>query len=95
MIKISGFDAITKKADQMAKFAEEIDGQLATVNFDPNDPASIEAVIKEVENIIDEKARSYERNDWVQKISEQLKEKMRETVLERAAIARTGPEDIQ
>ena len=54
MIKITGFDAIRKKMDQMAKFASEIDGELANVKFDPSDPASIEVGLQEINNAIDE-----------------------------------------
>lgn len=38
MIKITGLDKLTRKMDQLAKFAKEVDGELATVSFDPTDP---------------------------------------------------------
>ena len=49
MFKITGLDALTKKMDQLASFAEEVDGELATVSFDPTDPSSIETAISEME----------------------------------------------
>ena len=39
----------------MAKFAEEIDGELASVSFDPANPASIEAALQQISDAIDEK----------------------------------------
>jgi tRNA threonylcarbamoyladenosine modification (KEOPS) complex Cgi121 subunit len=92
-MKVTGFDAIQKKLDQMARFAEEVDGTLATVSFDADDPESIEAALQEIRDAIDEKTRSYERNDWVQDLAEQLKENARNQVLEEAAAARTGSKE--
>jgi len=90
MIKITGLDELSKKTDQLAKFAEEIDGELANVQFDPNDPASIEAAIQEVSDAIEDKSKSYGRNDWIQNLAEQLKENGRLAILEKAAAARLG-----
>ena len=92
-MKVTGFDAIGKKLDQMARFSEEIDGTLATVSFDAGDPESIEAALQEISDAIDEKTQSYERNDWVQGLAEQLKEHARNQVLEKAAAARTGSKE--
>lgn len=93
IVKITGFDAIMKKTDQMADFAKEIDGDLASVEFDPSDPASIEAALQEINDAVDEKTKSYERNDWIQSLAEQLKEQARNSVLEKAAAARIGNKD--
>ena len=87
---ISGLDAFKKKTEQMSKFAREIDGELGSVKFDPSDPGSIETAIQVINDVIDEKTRSYERNDWVQNLAEQLKEQVRESVLEKATAARLG-----
>jgi len=91
-MKFTGLEAIQKKTKQMAKFAEEIDGELASVSFDPSNPASIESAIQQISDAIDEKTRSYERNDWVQNLAEQLKENARNNVLEKAAAARMDNE---
>jgi hypothetical protein len=89
-MKITGLDAIMKKTEQMSKFASEIDGELASVSFDPSDPASIEAALLQVSDAIDEKTKSYDRNDWVQNLAAELKEQTRNTILEKAAAARIG-----
>ncbi len=88
-MKVTGFDAIERKLDQMARFSEEIDGTLATVSFDAEDPESIEAALQEISDAIDEKTRSYERNDWIQDLAERLKEHARNQVLGKATAART------
>lgn len=89
-MKFKGFDAIKKKTEQLSKFAKEIDGELAHVKFDPSDPASIEAALQEINDAIDAKTKSYERNDWIQNLAEQLKEHGRNSVLKKAAAARIG-----
>ncbi|QCO57287.1 hypothetical protein EOK75_16205 (plasmid) [Pseudorhodobacter turbinis] len=89
-MKITGLDAIMKKTEQMSKFAREIDGELASVSFDPSDPASIEAALQKISDAIDDKTRSYERNDWIQNLAGQLKEQARNSILEKAAAARIG-----
>ena len=88
MIKITGLDALSKRMDQLAKFAEEVDGELAIVSFDPTDPGSIETAISEMEAAIDQKALSYENNDMVADLVEQMKANLREQILEKAAAAR-------
>lgn len=88
MIKITGLDQLTKQTEQLSRFAQEMDGDLANVSFDPADPASIEAAIQEAHDAIDKKALGYERNEWIEALIEQLKENMREQILERAAAAR-------
>ncbi|MES3110083.1 hypothetical protein [Sphingomonas aurantiaca] len=88
MIKITGLDKLTKKMDQLAKFAEEVDGVLATVSFDPTDPGSIEMAISEMEAAIDQKALSYVNNDMVANLVEQMKANLREQIIKKAATAR-------
>lgn len=88
MITISGLDTLTRKMDELAKFAEEVDGELATVSFDPTDPSSIEAAISEMEGAIDQKTIPYAGNDMVSDLVQQMKENLRDQILEKAAAAR-------
>lgn len=88
MIKIEGLNELTETMDQVSKFASELDGELAHVSFDPNDPLSIEAAIQELNDAVDAKAKGYEGNDWVTEIAETLKENGRAQILEKAAAAR-------
>lgn len=88
MIKISGLDQLTKKTDQLAKFLAEIDGDLASVSFDPTDTNSIEAAIQQAHDAIDAKAAGFGGNDWIKALVEQMKEHTREQILERSAASR-------
>lgn len=88
MINITGFDELNRKMDQLAKFGEEVDGELANVSFDPTDPGSIEIAISEMEAAIDQKALSYVNNDMVANLVDKMKANFREQILEKAAAAR-------
>jgi hypothetical protein len=70
--------------------ANEIDGELANFSFDPSDPASIEAALQQVSDAIDDKTKSYGRNDWVQNLAAQVKDQGRNAILEKTAAARVG-----
>ncbi|MCQ1764720.1 hypothetical protein NOJ28_04175 [Neorhizobium galegae] len=88
MFKIKGLEQLKKKTDELSSFSQAIDGEIANVSFDPTDPVSIEAAVQQALDAIDEKAIAYERNDWITSLVEQLKESVREQIMERAAAAR-------
>jgi hypothetical protein len=55
MFKIKGLDKLQRDLAAVQKALEAMDGELGTVQFDPNDPGSIEAAIQEVARIVDRK----------------------------------------
>lgn len=87
-MKITGLDKLSRKMDELSKFAKEIDGHLGEVEFDPSDPGDIERAIAEMETTVDQKASSYSRNDAVQNIADKMKEKYRQAILDKAAASR-------
>ena len=92
MIKISGLDKLTQQLDQAQKAFEELDGELGVVNFNPNDPASIEIAIQEVEVLIDTKARPWAENPLVSQVVQGMKQQYRQAIIDRAAAARLESE---
>ena len=88
MVNVTGFDKLTKRMDDLAKFAEDLNGEIAHVSFDPKDPSSIETAIQQMNDAIDAKAKSYGQNDWATNLAEHVKEWGRTKILERAAVAR-------
>ena len=88
MFKIEGLDELQRELEQASRAMEEIDGDLGTVNFDPSDPSSIEAAISEVNRMIDGKLGSYASHRIVGPLIDQLKERYRDGILEKAAAAR-------
>lgn len=88
MIKITGLDKSQKDVKDVEQALNKLDGELEVVNFDPNDPASIESAIHSVNRMIDERLETYSSNPIVAPLAEQMKEKYREGILEKAAEAR-------
>lgn len=92
MVKISGLDSLSRELKDAQKALSELDGAIAEVAFDPNDPASIDRAIHEVEQAVDDRIAPYARNEIVASIADELKENARASILERAAAARLADE---
>ena len=88
MFKITGLDKLSSSLNDATKALEALDGELGTVTFNPNDPASSEAAIQEVERIVDERLGAYASNPIIGPLAEGMKEKYREAIIEKAAAAR-------
>lgn len=88
MVKVTGLDKLQKELKQAQRALNELDGELCVVNFDPHDPASIEAAIQSVVRIIDSRVDPYAHNAIVGSLADQMKERYRENILQKAAEAR-------
>lgn len=93
MFKITGLDQLTKQLEQAQQAIDELDGELATVSFDPNDPASIDAAIQQANASVDAKVGAWADNPLVAQVAEGMKEQLRESILQRAAAARLEGND--
>jgi hypothetical protein len=93
MFKIKGLDKLQRDLAAVQKALEAMDGELGTVQFDPNDPGSIEAAIQEVARIVDRKIDGYAGNPMVDKIADAIKAKYRDSILEKATAARLAGND--
>ncbi len=85
---MSGFDKLTRDLNEAQKAISALDGEIGTVKFDADDPASIEAAIQQTEVLLDERLAEYSSNPIVGPMLEGLKEQYRDGILERAATAR-------
>lgn len=90
---ITGLDKLQRQIVEAQKVLEALDGELCTVNFNPHEPESIEAAIQQVWTVIDERVGAYTSNPIIGPLAEEMKEKYREEILERAATARVEEED--
>ncbi|AXR30911.1 TPA: hypothetical protein ACIJ20_005018 [Pseudomonas aeruginosa] len=93
MFKITGLDKFQKDLKDAQRVLSELDGELGVVNFDPSDPVSIESAIQSVNRLIDERLGEYSANPIVGPLAEQMKEKYRETILQKAAEARLNSDE--
>ena len=51
--KITGLNVLQKNLDQAAKALGALDGELTTLKFNPDDPASVEAALVQMEGAIE------------------------------------------
>ena len=85
---ISGLDTLNRQLADAQSALEALDGELGSVSFDPNDPASIELAIQSVGTTIDEKVAPFADNPVIAPLVEGMKEQYREAIINRAAEAR-------
>lgn len=90
--KITGFDKLEKNLRDAQRALHSLDGTIATLQFDPHEPASVLAAIRQMESIIDEKTARYRGNALVRNMAEKMKESYREQIEERAALERSNKE---
>ena len=88
MLKVTGLDKIQKELKDAQRALKELDGNLGSVQFDPNDPESIEAAIRKINQTVDERVGQYSSNSIIGPLAEQMKEAYRERLLQSAAEAR-------
>lgn len=89
---MKGLDELSRKIKELEKAIAALDGEIGSVNFDPNDPQSIEVAIQKMEQAVDERVGDYSRNDMVEGIVSEVKERYRQAILKRASEARNEQE---
>lgn len=91
-MKITGLEEIQKSISELEKALGALDGNIASIQFDPHDPQSIELAIQTAHHAIDEKTARFANNEIVAGLVADLKENVRGDVLERASAARLSGE---
>lgn len=90
---ITGLDKLQREINQLQKTIASLDGDITSVNFDPEDPQSIDVAIHKMEAAIDERAGNLLGNEVVADLVSELKENYRQAILEKAAEAREQASD--
>lgn len=90
---LAGLNKLQRQLEDAQKILNSLDGELCTVSFNPNDPESIEAAIQQIWTVIDERVGTHTSNPIIGPLAEEMKERYREEILERAATARLEEED--
>lgn len=88
MFKIEGLDKLQKELADAQRAMEDVNGELGSVTFNPEDPGSIEAAIAAAHKLIEDKLGPYANNSIVGPMIDGLKEQYREGILEKATAAR-------
>ena len=77
-----GLEELQRDFEQAQRALASIDGEIATLRFNPNDPASVQGAIRQMERAIDSKTSSYSRNQLVAKLVQGAKDAFRKKILE-------------
>jgi hypothetical protein len=93
MFKIEGLDKLQRDLKRVQDAISELDGDLGSVSFNPDDPESIDLAISSMEKLIDEKVAGFEDNDIVASLIDEMKGQYRAMILEKAAEARLREEE--
>jgi hypothetical protein len=83
-----GFGQLQKQLQMAQDALKRVEGQLGTVQFDPDDPESIERAMRQIDAIIEERLGDYLDNPIIGPLSERMKEKYKEAILEQAQALR-------
>jgi hypothetical protein len=73
MLKIAGLDKLQQQLEDAQRAFRALDGEVATVRFNPEEPGSVEAAIRIMEAAIDSKVGPYRNNALVVSIVPKLK----------------------
>jgi len=86
MIKfeITGLDDLQNALQDAQQAAEDLNGEIAQLHFDPGDQESIERAIAQGKAAVDTRLGQYETNPFVSKMSEGLKQQIEDQVRQRA-----------
>lgn len=90
--EITGLDDLEREMTLLAEVAEALDGDLATLSFDPADQTSVERAIADMKLAIDQKVAGFGRSAMVDGLVAQIKQQYEEEILSRAAAARLNKE---
>lgn len=88
MFKIEGLDKLQRDLKRAQDALAELDGDLGSVSFNPEEPASIDQAIAAIERIIDDRVAGYEDSEIIGSLAEEIKEQYRAMILKKAAEAR-------
>ncbi|OTP77281.1 hypothetical protein PAMC26577_08465 [Caballeronia sordidicola] len=83
---------MAKLSDEMTRILEEasaglkaLEEEVIRTQFDPDDPASVQAAIDHVEHTIDAKIAPFRGNRLVEEAAEQIKAECRANILQQVA----------
>jgi hypothetical protein len=88
-IDLSDLDRLQSQLNQLLQALQSLEGEIARVGVDPNDPGS---AIRKMELAVDSKAAPYSENPFVSQVIGDVKGKLRQRILEIAKEAKNKTE---
>ncbi len=90
---MTGLDKLQRELNQLQKTIASLDGDITSVNFDPEHPQSIELAVQKMEEEIDRRAGNLRGNQIAIDLVSEIKENFRQAIFEKAAEARQQASD--
>src|SRR5437016_12587987 len=89
MIKfeIKGLDGLQNSLEAAKRAAEELNGEVARLEFDPSDPESIERAIHQGKTAVDAKVGKYAASPFVSRMADSLKQQIEDRVRQKTSVA--------
>ena len=88
MFEIKGLNQLNKTLSELGKVTSELEGELATIQFDAESAESIELAIVEMENMVDKKFENYASNPVAIDMADSIKAAYRQMIVDKASEAR-------
>jgi ssDNA-binding replication factor A large subunit len=83
-INIQGLDKLQRELKEAERAFSSLDGTITTLQFNPDDPASVQRAMREMDAAIDQRVRPYSRNPLVSELVLKMKAGYREQISKRA-----------
>lgn len=88
--EIEGLDQFRRGLGEASDALKALDGKIGSMHFKPNDPASVDAAVAEVNAMVDECIAPWKDNALVKQVASGLKERYAAGIRERARKAVEG-----
>lgn len=89
-MKITGLDQLQKTLADAQKAAKALDGDLLSVTFQPDDPASIDRALRQVDQAVDRRLGRWRGNPIVDDMAKKAKANFKTGIKKQARAARDG-----
>jgi hypothetical protein len=86
-VKITGLDKLQRQLEEAQRGLESLNGKITTLQFSPDDPASVRRALQQMESAVDDKVSLYSGNPLVAKVAEMTKQNFRQRILARAKMS--------
>ena len=84
-VEIKGLDKLQRDLKDAERALQSLNGTIASLKFNPNDDASVQEAIRDMERTIDSKISPYERSALIESLAEGAKKRHRKAMLELAS----------
>lgn len=86
MIKVSvhGLDKLQRELKEAERAFSALHGKITALQFDPDDPASVQQAMREMEAAVDQRVRPYSRNPLVSQLIPKMKASLRAQISNQA-----------